>query len=65
MENMFDFSAKKTRESVEKSLELLGVGCIDVIQVQCYQLKYVSHLPIHVVVDSRHRIRSGLGHFAS
>lgn len=30
---MFDFSGKKTRESVDKSRELLGVDCIDVIQV--------------------------------
>lgn len=30
---MFDFSAKKTRESVEKSLKLLGVNYIDVVQV--------------------------------
>lgn len=33
VENMFDFSAKKTRESVEKSLKLLGISTIDVIQV--------------------------------
>lgn len=32
-ENMFDFSAKKTRESVEKSLKLLGLDYVDVIQV--------------------------------
>jgi len=30
---MFDYSAKKTRESVEKSLKLLGVEYIDVIQI--------------------------------
>lgn len=32
-EGMFDFSAKKTRESVEKSLDLLGVEYVDIIQV--------------------------------
>lgn len=31
--NMFDFSAKRTRESVERSLELLGLEYVDVIQV--------------------------------
>ncbi|XP_055378194.1 uncharacterized protein LOC129609930 [Condylostylus longicornis] len=30
---MFDYSGKKTRESVEKSLKLLGVDYIDVIQI--------------------------------
>ncbi len=38
VENMFDFSGKKTRESVKKSLELLGVDSIDVIQVYFYAL---------------------------
>lgn len=33
-EKMFDFSAKKTRESVEKSLKLLGLDYVDVIQVK-------------------------------
>lgn len=33
VENMFDFSSKKTRESVEESLQLLGIQTIDVIQV--------------------------------
>lgn len=32
-EGMFDFSAKKTRESVEKSLQLLGLDYVDIIQV--------------------------------
>lgn len=32
-EGMFDFSAKKTRESVEKSLKLLGLDYVDIIQV--------------------------------
>ena len=32
-EGMFDYSAKKTRESVEKSLQLLGVDYVDIIQV--------------------------------
>lgn len=32
-DKMFDFSAKKTRESVEKSLKLLGVEYIDVVQI--------------------------------
>ncbi|XP_062563828.1 uncharacterized protein LOC134226823 [Armigeres subalbatus] len=32
-ENMFDYSAKKTRESVEKSLTLMGLDYIDVVQI--------------------------------
>ncbi|KAI9576162.1 hypothetical protein GQX74_013903 [Glossina fuscipes] len=31
--NMFDFSAKRARESVERSLELLGLEYVDVIQI--------------------------------
>uniref|UniRef100_A0A1B0BW93 NADP-dependent oxidoreductase domain-containing protein n=1 Tax=Glossina palpalis gambiensis TaxID=67801 RepID=A0A1B0BW93_9MUSC len=31
--NMFDFSAKRSRESVERSLELLGLQYVDVIQI--------------------------------
>lgn len=31
--DQFDYSAKRTRESVEKSLQLLGVDVIDVIQI--------------------------------
>lgn len=31
--NRFDFSAKRTRESVEKSLKLLGIEYVDIIQV--------------------------------
>lgn len=34
----FDFSAKRTRESVEKSLKLLGIKYVDVIQVR-YTIK--------------------------
>lgn len=33
-EGMFNHSAKKTRESVEKSLKLLGLDYVDVIQVR-------------------------------
>lgn len=33
-DKMFDYSAKKTRESVEKSLKLLGLDYVDVIQVR-------------------------------
>lgn len=32
-ENMFDFTVEKTRKSFRKSLELLGVDYVDVIQV--------------------------------
>ncbi|XP_055907073.1 uncharacterized protein LOC129942244 [Eupeodes corollae] len=32
-ETMFDYSAKRTRESVEKSLKLLGLDYVDVIQI--------------------------------
>lgn len=33
-ENMFNFTAEKTRKSIEKSLKLLGVDYVDVIQVR-------------------------------
>ncbi|XP_055542441.1 uncharacterized protein LOC129728084 [Wyeomyia smithii] len=39
---MFDYSAKKTRESVEKSLKLLGVKCLDVVQI--HDIEFVSDL---------------------
>uniref|UniRef100_A0A182K3H3 NADP-dependent oxidoreductase domain-containing protein n=1 Tax=Anopheles christyi TaxID=43041 RepID=A0A182K3H3_9DIPT len=32
-DRMFDYSAKKTRESVERSLQLLGLEYIDVVQI--------------------------------
>lgn len=32
-DTMFDYSAKKTRESVENSLKLLGIDYIDVVQI--------------------------------
>lgn len=32
-DKMFDFSAEKTRQSIEKSLALLGLDYVDVIQV--------------------------------
>ncbi|XP_044751205.1 L-galactose dehydrogenase-like [Coccinella septempunctata] len=41
---MFDFSAEKTRESVKKSLETLGVGYIDVMQV--HDCEFASSLDI-------------------
>ncbi|KAL9698594.1 hypothetical protein quinque_002035 [Culex quinquefasciatus] len=43
-ENMFDYSAKKTRESVEKSLKLLGVGYLDVVQI--HDVEFVEDLSI-------------------
>ncbi|XP_058059604.1 uncharacterized protein LOC131210380 [Anopheles bellator] len=39
---MFDYSAHKTRESVEKSLRLLGVDCIDVVQI--HDIEFPSNL---------------------
>ncbi|XP_058449728.1 uncharacterized protein LOC131429550 [Malaya genurostris] len=32
-DKMFDYSAKKTRESIERSLKLLGVDYLDVVQI--------------------------------
>ncbi|KAH8369242.1 hypothetical protein KR009_005195 [Drosophila setifemur] len=43
-ENMFDFSAKKTRESVEKSLKLLGLDYVDVIQI--HDIEFAKDLDI-------------------
>ncbi|KAL7730987.1 hypothetical protein ACLKA6_014214 [Drosophila palustris] len=43
-EHMFDFSAKKTRESVEKSLQLLGLDYVDVIQI--HDIEFAPSLDI-------------------
>lgn len=43
-EGMFDFSAKKTRESFEKSLKLLGVKYVDVIQI--HDIEFAPNLDI-------------------
>jgi len=43
-ENMFDFTAKKTRESVEKSLKLLGLDYVDVIQI--HDIEFAKDLDI-------------------
>ncbi|XP_030374395.1 L-galactose dehydrogenase [Scaptodrosophila lebanonensis] len=43
-EHMFDFSAKKTRESVEKSLKLLGLDYVDVIQI--HDIEFAKDLDI-------------------
>ncbi|KAH8280080.1 hypothetical protein KR018_004662 [Drosophila ironensis] len=44
VEKMFDFSAKKTRESVEKSLKLLGLDYVDVIQI--HDIEFAPNLDI-------------------
>lgn len=41
-DTMFDYSAKKTRDSVEKSLQLLGVDYIDVVQI--HDIEFVPTL---------------------
>lgn len=33
-ENMFDFTVEKTRKSIKKSLDLLGLDYVDIIQVR-------------------------------
>uniref|UniRef100_A0A0C9PJ04 ARA2_3 protein n=1 Tax=Fopius arisanus TaxID=64838 RepID=A0A0C9PJ04_9HYME len=43
-ENMIDFSAKKTRESVEKSLRLLGLDYVDIIQI--HDIEFAKDLDI-------------------
>ncbi|EDV30247.1 uncharacterized protein Dana_GF23185 [Drosophila ananassae] len=43
-EKMFDFSAKKTRESVEKSLRRLGLDYVDVIQI--HDIEFAENLDI-------------------
>ncbi|KAH8417388.1 hypothetical protein KR222_010157 [Zaprionus bogoriensis] len=43
-EEMFDFSAKKTRESVEKSLKLLGLDYVDVIQI--HDIEFAPNLDV-------------------
>ncbi|XP_036334228.1 L-galactose dehydrogenase-like [Rhagoletis pomonella] len=41
---MFDFSAKKTRASVEKSLKLLGIDYVDIIQI--HDIEFAKDLDI-------------------
>ncbi|XP_017876871.1 L-galactose dehydrogenase-like [Ceratina calcarata] len=43
-ENMFDFSKEKTRNSLKKSLELLGLDYVDVIQV--HDIEFAPNLDI-------------------
>lgn len=43
-DKMFDYSAKKTRESVEKSLKLLGLDYVDVIQI--HDIEFAKDLDI-------------------
>jgi len=43
-ENMFDFTIEKTRKSLKKSLELLGVNYVDVIQVRYCDDDFPSRL---------------------
>ncbi|KAH0949765.1 hypothetical protein HN011_005013 [Eciton burchellii] len=43
-ENMFDFTIEKTRKSLKKSLELLGVNYVDVIQV--HDIEFAPSLDI-------------------
>ncbi|XP_058168993.1 uncharacterized protein LOC131284155 [Anopheles ziemanni] len=43
-ERMFDYSAKKTRESVDKSLKLLGVDYIDVVQI--HDIEFAPNLEV-------------------
>uniref|UniRef100_A0A182PJL9 NADP-dependent oxidoreductase domain-containing protein n=1 Tax=Anopheles epiroticus TaxID=199890 RepID=A0A182PJL9_9DIPT len=45
-DRMFDYSAKKTRESVERSLQLLGLGYIDVVQI--HDVEFAPSLDIVV-----------------
>uniref|UniRef100_A0A182M815 Mitotic checkpoint serine/threonine-protein kinase BUB1 n=1 Tax=Anopheles culicifacies TaxID=139723 RepID=A0A182M815_9DIPT len=45
-ERMFDYSAAKTRESVERSLTLLGVDYIDVVQI--HDVEFAPNLDIIV-----------------
>ncbi|KAJ6633177.1 ATP-binding cassette sub-family B member 6 [Pseudolycoriella hygida] len=57
VEQMFDFSAKKTRESVEKSLELLGVGTIDVIQIHDIEFAPDLDILLHETIPTLEELR--------
>ncbi|XP_053681308.1 uncharacterized protein LOC128732163 [Anopheles nili] len=45
-ERMFDYTAAKTRESVERSLQLLGVDILDVVQI--HDVEFAPNLDIIV-----------------
>ncbi|XP_014488989.1 PREDICTED: L-galactose dehydrogenase-like [Dinoponera quadriceps] len=49
-ENMFDFTVEKTRKSFEKSLKLLGVDYIDVIQVRDNARYQINQLRIKIQI---------------
>lgn len=54
-----DFSAKKTRESVTKSLELLGLPYVDVIQVcrEYFQIFFQLHnIYMSILINSNDKI---------
>ncbi|KAG4077491.1 hypothetical protein HA402_002918 [Bradysia odoriphaga] len=57
VENMFDFSGKKTRESVEKSLELLGIECIDVIQIHDIEFAPDLDILLHETIPTLEELR--------
>lgn len=42
--NMFNFSKEKTRKSFNKSLELLGLNYVDVIQVSIFNFFTNQHI---------------------
>lgn len=61
---MFDFTSEKTRKSFEKSLHLLELDYVDVIQVEYFTLRFNTKIHIKIdikvliflTVDSRYRI---------
>ncbi|XP_052867578.1 uncharacterized protein LOC128273613 [Anopheles cruzii] len=57
-EGMFDYSAQKTRESVEKSLQLLGVDCIDVVQIHDVEFSPSLELVLQETLPTLEELRS-------
>lgn len=47
-ENMFNFSKEKTRKSFNKSLELLGLNYVDVIQVSIFNFLPISIFRVYL-----------------
>ncbi|XP_058821712.1 uncharacterized protein LOC131683612 [Topomyia yanbarensis] len=57
-DKMFDYSAKKTRESIEKSLKLLGVDCLDVVQIHDVEFAKDLNLIVSETLPELEKLRT-------
>lgn len=57
-QHMFDFSAKKTEESVNKSLQLLGLDYIDIIQIHDIEFAPILDIVINETLPTLEKLRN-------